>query len=80
MTTEQSTATPNHGEVFAAASIVKAFFDVAYEMVISKGQSERWGVRDQDRTKAAATLANACATIYVAQMSERQRKAKKPAP
>lgn len=80
MTIEQTTNTPNHGEVFAAASIVSAFFDVAYEMVIAKGQREKWGVNDKDRTQAASTLANACAVVYVAQMAERQRKTKKPAP
>lgn len=78
MTTEQPTTTPNHGEVFAAASIVKAFFDVAYEMVKEAGGHQRW--HQAGRAQAAATLANACAMVYVAQMHERQRKAKKPAP
>ena len=80
MTTDQKQDTPNHGDVFAAASVVSAFFDVAFEMVIAKGARVRWGVRDADRAQAAATLANACATVYAAKMQERQRKAKKPTP
>lgn len=80
MTTDQKQDTPNHGDVLAAASVVSAFFDVAFEMVIAKGVRVRWEVRDADRVQAAATLANACATVYAAQMQERQRKAKKPTP
>jgi hypothetical protein len=78
MTTEQTTNTPNHGEIFAAASIVRAFFDVAYEVVKDAGGNQRW--HQTGRAQAAATLANACAVVYVAQMAERQRKTKKPAP
>lgn len=80
MTTDQKPETPNHGDVFAAASVVSAFFDVAYEMVVATGCRVRWGVRDADRAQAAATLASACATVYAAQLQERQRKAKKPTP
>lgn len=80
MATDQKPETPNHGDVFAAASVVSAFFDVAYEMVVAKGYHVRWAVRDADRAQAAATLTSACATVYAAQLQERQRKAKKPAP
>lgn len=69
---------PNHGDVFAAATVVKAFFDTAYQMVKDAGGHQRW--HQTGRAQAAATLANACAVVYVAQMSERQRKTKKPAP
>lgn len=80
MATDQKHEAPNHGDVFAAASVVSAFFDVAYEMVIAKGSRVRWGVRDADRAQAAATLASACATVYAVQSQDRQRKAKKPTP
>lgn len=78
MTTEQITNMPNHGEVFAVASIVKAFFDVAYEVVKDAGGNQGW--YQSGRAQAAATLANACATVYVTQMADRQRKTKKPTP
>lgn len=78
MTTDQKQDTPNHGDVFAAATVVKAFFDASFEMVRGKGDHQRW--LQSGHAQAAATLANACATVYVAQMQERQRKAKKPTP
>lgn len=80
MTPDQKQDTPNHGDVFAAASVVSAFFDVAFEMVKAKGCGVKWEAKDADRLQAAATLANACATVYTAQMQERQRKAKRPTP
>lgn len=80
MTNNQKPETPNHGDVFAAASVVSAFFDVAHEMVIAKGLRVGWEAADSDRINAAATLASACATVYVAQLQDRQRKAKKPTP
>lgn len=63
---------PNHGDVFAAATVVKAFFDTAYQMVKDSGGGQRW--YQSGHTQAAATLAHACATVYAAQLSERQRK------
>ena len=63
---------PNHGDVFAAATVVKAFFDTAYQMVKDAGSHQRW--YQTGRAQAAATLAHACATVYAAQLSERQRK------
>jgi Primase C terminal 2 (PriCT-2) len=69
---------PNHGDVFAAATVVKAFFDTAYQMVKDAGGHQRW--HQSGRAQAAATLASACATVFAAQLAERQRKPKKSAP
>jgi hypothetical protein len=63
---------PNHGDVFAAATVVKAFFDTAYQLVKDVGGGSRWN--QSGRAQAAATLAHACATVYAEQLSERQRK------
>ena len=78
MTTDQKPETPNHGDVFAAASVVKAFFDTCFVMVKDYGGHVRWD--SSGRAQAAATLASACATVYAAQLQDRQRKAKKPTP
>jgi hypothetical protein len=63
---------PNHGDVFAAATVVKAFFDTAYQLVKDAGGGSRWN--QAGRAQAAATLAHACTTVYAAQLTERQRK------
>lgn len=74
MTTDQKPGTPNHGDVFEAASVVKAFFDTCYVMVKDYGGFVRWD--STGRAQAAAILASACATVYAAQLQERQRKRK----
>lgn len=74
MTTDQKPGAPNHGDVFEAASVVKAFFETAYAMVKDYGGFVRWD--STGRAQAAAILASACATVYAAQLQERQRKRK----
>jgi hypothetical protein len=69
---------PNHGDVFEAASIAKMFFETSFAIVKGSGNSAHW--INCGCAEAAATLANACATVYAAQLSERQRKPKKTAP
>lgn len=69
---------PNHGDVFAAASIAKAFFEASYAIVKDYGEHVRWS--GGGRAQAAATLAQACATVYAAQMQAGQSKGRKNAP
>lgn len=68
----------NHGDVFAAASIAKAFFEASFAIVKDYGEHVRWS--GGGRAQAAATLAQACATVYAAQMQAGQRKGRKTTP
>jgi hypothetical protein len=69
---------PNHGDVFAAASIAKAFFEASIAIVKDYGEHVRWC--GGGRAQAAATLAQACATVYAAQMQAGQSKGRKTTP
>ena len=68
----------NHGDVFAASTLAKSFFETSFSIVNDYGESVDW--RSFGRAQAAATLANACAVVYATQMADRQRKPKKTAP
>ncbi len=74
MATNQKHETTSHADVFEAASVVKAFFETAYAMVKDYGGFVRWD--STGRAQAAAILASACATVYAAQLQQRQRKRK----
>lgn len=78
MASEPNPVGPNHGDVFAAASIAKAFFEASYAIVKDYGEHVRWS--SGARAQAAATLAQACATVYAAQMQAGQRKGRKTTP
>lgn len=75
---EPNPVSPNHGDVFAAASIARAFFEASFAIVKDYGEHVRWS--GGGRAQAAATLAQACATVYAAQMQAGQRKGRKTTP
>ena len=64
MSNEHHQAVLNHGDAFAAASIAKAFFETSFSIVKDYGDHVRWN--GSGRALAAATLAQACATVYAA--------------
>jgi hypothetical protein len=64
MSNEKHQAGLNHGDTFAAASIAKAFFEVSFSIVKDYGDRVQWD--GSGRALAAATLTQACATVYAA--------------
>jgi hypothetical protein len=78
MSNDPNQLAPNHGDVFVAASIAKAFFEASIAIVKDYGEHVRWS--SGGRAQAAATLAQACATVYAAQIQAGQSKGRKTAP
>lgn len=70
---ETSKTTPqalDESEVFAANLLASRFFEAAIVSVNGYGNHTRWF--DSGRAMAAATLANAAATIYAANIQAKQ--------
>ncbi len=67
----------NQEDALSAARIVETFLKTSHALLARYGERTEWG--DHRHAQASVMLANACATVYAAQVQERIHKEKKTA-